>query len=216
MKKRIFSFLLVFCFVIPCMFILSGCSKDKEDSDLVPKFCLLQQGQTLNVGTSNKFTNSQYTTTENYYLEYVKSATATLYIKSSIYETGPTFYYNGQHYCWSIRDENTENLLLGNKIETITTTYEYLTYGENKNVIIRKTIKTDTSYDFSMGEYEKPCQITYNLGGFFESIQDLKEKAPHIYEGLIVSKNNKYYIEEPKTTYSYSENDYQNTYFYFN
>ena len=76
MKKKFLSVLLIFYFIIPCIFILRGCNNANNNNPnnevSVPKFCLLQQGQTLNVGTSSKFTNNQYTTTENYYLEYTK------------------------------------------------------------------------------------------------------------------------------------------------
>ena len=212
MKKRIFSILLVFCFVIPCMFMLSGC-KDKKDEDLVSKFSLLQQGQTLNVGTSNKFTNNQYSTTQNYYLEYAKSATAVLEKVSSSYSN--SFHYDGNYYRWNIT-KVTDNMLLGTKTVTTIRTYEYLTFGEDKNIVVRLTTQTDTSYDFSAKEYEKACDVSYNLGSYFSSIQDLKEKAPHLYDALTVRESNKYYIETPKTTYSYTEDTYKDTYFYFN
>ena len=226
MKKKILIFLLVFCFLFPCVSMLCGC-KNNDKKSLAPSFSLLQRGQTLNIGTSNKFTNYQTTTTKDYYLTYTKSATATLYRHSSSYYnyyngtsnysntmTFP-FFYDGMYYRWEIT-EVTDNMLMGSKTETKIVTYEYLIFGEDKNIVVRTTTQNETTYNFSVRECNIPCNMTYNLSGYFSSIEDLKEKAQYIYDGLTVQEYNKYYIEEPKTNYTYNESTYNDTYFYFN
>jgi len=218
MKKKILCSILIACLLIPCLFMLSACkdANDNSNKNLATSFCLLQQNETLNIGTTEKLKNYQDTKTEQYYITCPISATVTLR-RSPYYDDyyDCVRYDDGLWYRWEL-NQTTDNFLIGNKTIITTKTYSYLVYGqETNNLVVRSTTKTETKYDFTTKEFSKPCNITYYLNGYFDSIQTLQELFPELYSLLEISENNKFYIETPKITYQYSENTYKDTYFYF-
>lgn len=213
MKKKILSVILLICVLLPCMFFATAC-KDKEDKSLTTNFCLLQKGQTLNIGSSIKLKNNKDSITEKYYIRYPVSANVVL--QRSMYNNGSNYVqHEGYYYFWQT-STTYDNFLVGNKTVETSTIYSYLIYGtDDSNIVVKSSTSVETGYDFSAKQIELPCEINYNLNGFFSSIENLKETVPVLYDKLTVTESNKYYIENPRTSYSYTENTYKDTYFYF-
>lgn len=209
MKKKISIFLMI-CLLIPCVFMLCACN----NKDLTTSLTLLKQDQTLNIGTNIKLKNYKETKTEEFYLECPVSANVVL--RRTLTNNRPDCAeYNNQWYYWEVTTI-TDNFLIGNKTIITSGTYSYLFFGtDNNNIVVKTTTKVETKYDFTTKEFSKECAITYNLNGYFFSIHELQSKAPDLYSKLTISDTNKFYIQEPKTTYSYSEDTYKDTYFYF-
>ncbi len=218
MKIKTLCMVLTVCLMIPCLCLLSACGDNNKDGlkSVSTSFCLLEKNQTLNIGSNTKFTNSIDTRTEEYYLTYPVSATVNLRrYSSNSYNNTELVQYGSSWYWWEVTTNN-DNILLGHKIITTTKVYSYLVYGtDNTDIVVKSTTRVETTYDFQTGSYSKPCDITYNLNGYFTSISVLKSQAPELYNALTVSSSNNFYVAEIKTTYNYTENTYNNTYFYF-
>ncbi len=211
MKKRIIVILLTICIMLPSTFFFVAC---KKKQDPTTAFCQLEQGQTLNVGNVNKYKNSYESREENYYLTYISSYSVSLNRTSSSSHSNSCL-FNGYYYYWSY-ERNTNNVLLGTKTINISNIYSYLLYGqENNNIVVKTKTITETIYHFTTRKVERPCEINYDLRGYFNSIQLLQVEAPEIYSLLAVSETYTYEIDEPVTTYSYSEQKHTDTYFYF-
>ena len=212
MKKKILSLLLLVCLLVPCSLVLTGC-KDKEP-DKFATFTELGAGDTLFVGQSAKFKNYRSADVEDYYLTYPALAIASLARTTSSSYSYDSVYYNGYYYYWNIEKTN-ENLLLGQKTTVTSKSYSYMIYGkDNTNIVVKTTTKIETTYNFKCGMIEKPCEVVFDLNGYFGSVSDLKTKSLDLYNKVQVSDTTKHYIAAPKTTYSHSENTYNDTYFY--
>lgn len=203
-------FVVVFCFIVPSLLLTTSCT----DKDPTTAFCNLEEGQTLNVGSYTKYKNYQETRDENYYVEYYSNSEVTLERYTYQYSSY-SFYYDGYYYVWEY-DTTKNNYLVGTKTILISTIYSYLLYGsDNNSIVVKKTQKTKTILNFTTREVELPCEITYKLNGYFNSIQELQNKALGLFEKLKISPTTKHIIEEPVVSYDYSEQAHNNTYYYF-
>lgn len=217
MRKKILSLVLIACVLIPSVFVLGACQTKGDDSqkESVSTFTQLAKDKTLYVGSYGIFKNSQYSTTEECYLTYPVSAKLTLsrsYYKQNDYDIE----YNGYWYRWSAPEYTETNVLLGNKTITTTKTYSYVTYGvENKDITVKTKTEVKTKFDFTPGQIQKITDIQYVLNDYFSSINDLMIECQELYKKVGIKTTNKYYVTTPKTTYTYTENTYTNTYFYF-
>ena len=212
MKNKLLRLLFV-CFLIPCLFLLPACSKNNEPEDKFSEFIDLKAGQTLNIGNSTKFKNYKTEQIEEYYITYPALAIVTLNRTSSY--SSNYVYYDNYYYYWTIEETN-ENLLLGNKIITTSYLYSYLVYGSDySSIVVRTTTTTETNYDFELRDFTKKCDIEYDFNGYFSSLKDVKEQVPDLAGKLSLNTSNRFYIPNIKTTYSYSKNTYNDTYFYF-
>ena len=211
MKNKILSLVLLVCCLVSCSFFLTGC-KDGEEEKFAT-FTELGAGDTLFVGDFGSFKNYKSTVVEEYYLSFPTLTNVTL-LRSS-YSNNDYIYYDGYYYYWNVSTTQ-DNILMGNRTVITSKSYSYLVHGENNsNIVVRTTTKVETKYDFTTGMIEKPCEVVYDLNGYFATINDLKGKTRELYEKLSVRETTKKYVSSPKTTYSYSENTYNNTYFYF-
>jgi len=209
MKKRIITIALL-CLLLPCVFMLSACSEENFAT-----FTDLAKDQTLNIGLDTKLKNVQDTSVDRYYIEHRKSIDVILH-RSSYQQNENYVGYNGYYYYWTTDNLITDNLELGDMTTKTTITYSYLVFGKDKtDITVKTTVKQEVSYSFATGEYETNCSVSYDLNGYFSSIDDLKTKVPTLADKIPANEIDKHYIKVPKTTYQYDAQTYNDTYFYF-
>lgn len=222
MKKKIFNFILAICLILPCSLLFISCGKNDNNSNNnstqnntinYTKFTTLEQNQTLNIGTTLSFKNNQSSKTENYYLEYLNKVTFVL-CRSSYQIGTESVLYDGYYYYWDYETEF-DNELVGTQTTTVTTTYSYLIYGENEHITVKSTTETAVTNDFNTKMISKAFTTEYQLFGYFASITELATACPELVKQLPTTTTIKHLIPTPETTYSYTEDTYRNTYFYF-
>lgn len=182
----------------------------------INRFISLENDKTLYVGENKSYTNYEIQTVSPVYSTRLISATYTL--KRTSYASSydiPCVEYNGYYFYW-ITESTNEEILLGNKNVKTTYQYEYMTYGERNNIVIRLTRTTETSYDFDGGFITQDFDYTVELGNYFQSWEILAEECPDLAKQINTTGSKKYYIDvTTPTTVTYDTYTATDTYYYF-
>lgn len=175
------------------------------------KFIEFKDDEVLYVGSNMQFMN---------YEDEVETVRTLTYTKKTTYELRRTYYldsnsveYNGYYYYWT-RSTVSDEEELGKMITKYTYEYSYLPYGSEEDLIVKTKVTEEKSFDFEGGWIEKKVENEFQLNNYFESINDLKQKCPKLYEKLDLKENNKFYIDTDVPTITASSNETYTTYYY--
>ena len=196
---------------LSCLVLLlataTGCTKKETNS-----FIDLKKKQSLFVGADNSFVNSEITTTTESSLTYTLSVAYTL--RRATYFVENSVSYQSYYYYWEV-GEVTDNQILGNKTVTTSTTYSYLPYGEDENIMVKAKTEVKTEYSYKGGWVEKSFAYQTNLNGYFSSFSTLENFCPELADNIDTSGTKKYYIDVTTPTATYiNVEDFKATYYY--
>lgn len=193
-----------------CVFLVGGCSKNNIEEDY-RTYQDIPTNMVLDVG-GKKFSNTYESIDTKVYMDYISAKIHTLHRSS--YETSNSVYHNGYYYYW--QSENVyDSLLLGTKTETITKDYSYIIYGEDTNISIKSKTTVITKYSYESTILEKEFTSTFDLNGYFESIDALKQDCPKLLENIEIKGKNVYPVSaKAKTEIFYEDNNYSQFYYF--
>ena len=178
----------------------------------INKFTELENDEVLYVGPSKRYMNHEDENTVENLLTYTTKTKYELFRSYNNYNTG-SVKYGDYYYYWSKTTE-TDTVSLGKETTKNTYKYSYLTYGENENIVVKTTVTTEKSYDFTGGFIEKDSEIEIDLNGYFSSREDLKEKCVDLYNQLDLNEKKQYFVDTEIPSITQSTKEELSTYFY--
>jgi len=202
------------------MLCLASCGT--QDKGRVNEFIPLGNGESLNIGLNESYTNWTDEETVEVYMDYVAYVTYSLnrvywpsyngpvpdnYFLAS---TGSSYYFY-----WSVETVE-ETQLLGNKTAKTEYTYSYLPYNEDNSIVVRTNAVTTYSYDYQGGFIEKEIEYIIDLNGYFISFDEVKESYPELANAAYTGNtSDKYYVKIDNSKDVYTDtNNFTNTYYY--
>ena len=178
----------------------------------INKFTELENDEVLYVGANRRYMNYEDENTVEKLLTYTTKTKYELFRTYNTYNTG-SVKYGDYYYYWSKTTE-TDTVSLGKETTKNTYKYSYLTYGENENIVVKTTVTTEKSYDFTGGFIEKDSEIEIDLNGYFSSREDLKEKCVDLYNQLDLNEKKQYFVDTEIPPITQSTKEEHSTYFY--
>lgn len=193
--------------------ILSG-SLFSCNNSLTRNYVDLNKGEVLIVKNNDiRYTNTTVSITNDVVITYDVKRDYTL---NRSYDRYPdSVLYNGYYYFWT-KEITTDKMVVGQSTTTVDKIYSYLSIGEdNIGLSVKTQTTTTTNYSFDSQWISTP-NVEINTHIFdFNSLVDIKEECPDLYNQLDLEKTQKQYISG-KSTKSVTVNfqDYQSSYYY--
>lgn len=161
-----------------------------------------------------RYTNTTVSITSDVVITYDVKRDYTLN-RSSSDRYSNSVLYNGYYYYWT-KEITTDKMVVGQSTTTVDKIYSYLPIGEdNLGLSVKTQTTTTTNYSFDSQWISTPnVEISTHIFDF-NSLVDIKEKCPDLYNQVDLERTQKQYISG-KSTKSVSVNfqDYQSSYYY--
>lgn len=161
-----------------------------------------------------RYTNTTVSITNDVVITYDVKRDYTLN-RSSSDRYSNSVLYNGYYYYWT-KEITTDKMVVGQSKTTVDKIYSYLPIGEdNLGLSVKTQTTTTTNYSFDSQWISTPnVEISTHIFDF-NSLVDIKEKCPDLYNQVDLERTQKQYISG-KSTKSVSVNfqDYQSSYYY--
>ncbi len=161
-----------------------------------------------------RYTNTTVSITNDVVITYDVKRDYTLN-RSSSDRYSNSVLYNGYYYYWT-KEITTDKMVVGQSTTTVDKIYSYLPIGEdNLGLSVKTQTTTTTNYSFDSQWISTPnVEISTHIFDF-NSLVDIKEKCPDLYNQVDLERTQKQYISG-KSTKSVSVNfqDYQSSYYY--
>ena len=178
----------------------------------INKFTELENDEVLYVGANRRYMNYEDENTVEKLLTYTTKTKYELLRTYNDYNTNSVKY--GEYYYYWSKTTVSDTVSLGKETTKNTYKYSYLTYGENENIVVKTTVTTEKSYDFTGGFIEKDSEIEIDLNGYFSSREDLKEKCVDLYNQLDLNEKKQYFVDTEIPPITQSTKEELSTYFY--
>lgn len=184
------------------------------NNSLTRNYVDLNKGEVLIVKNSDiRYTNTTVSITSDVVITYDVKRDYTL---NRSYDRYPdSVLYNGYYYFWT-KEITTDKMVVGQSTTTVDKIYSYLPIGEdNLGLSVKTQTTTTTNYSFDSQWISTPnVEISTHIFDF-NSLVDIKEECPDLYNQLDLEKTQKQYISG-KSTKSVTVNfqDYQSSYYY--
>ena len=184
------------------------------NNSLTRNYVDLNKGEVLIVKNNDiRYTNTTVSITNDVVITYDVKRDYTL---NRSYDRYPdSVLYNGYYYYWT-KEITTDKMIVGQSTTTVDKVYSYLPIGEdNIGLSVKTQTTTTTNYSFDSQWISTPnVEISTHIFDF-NSLVDIKEECPDLYNQLDLEKTQKQYISG-KSTKSVTVNfqDYQSSYYY--
>lgn len=184
------------------------------NNSLTRNYVDLNKGEVLIVKNNDiRYTNTTVSITNDVVITYDVKRDYTL---NRSYDRYPdSVLYNGYYYFWT-KEITTDKMVVGQSTTTVDKVYSYLPIGEDNIGLSVKTQTTmTTNYSFDSQWISTPnVEISTHIFDF-NSLVDIKEECPDLYNQVDLEKTQKQYISG-KSTKSVTVNfqDYQSSYYY--
>lgn len=184
------------------------------NNSLTRNYVDLNKGEVLIVKNNDiRYTNTTVSITSDVVITYDVKRDYTL---NRSYDRYPdSVLYNGYYYFWT-KEITTDKMVVGQSTTTVDKVYSYLPIGEdNIGLSVKTQTTTTTNYSFDSQWISTPnVEISTHIFDF-NSLVDIKEECPDLYNQLDLEKTQKQYISG-KSTKSVTVNfqDYQSSYYY--
>lgn len=184
------------------------------NNSLTRNYVDLNKGEVLIVKNNDiRYTNTTVSITNDVVITYDVKRDYTL---NRSYDRYPdSVLYNGYYYFWT-KEITTDKMVVGQSTTTVDKIYSYLSIGEdNIGLSVKTQTTTTTNYSFDSQWISTPnVEISTHIFDF-NSLVDIKEECPDLYNQLDLEKTQKQYISG-KSTKSVTVNfqDYQSSYYY--
>lgn len=184
------------------------------NNSLTRNYVDLNKGEVLIVKNNDiRYTNTTVSITNDVFITYDVKRDYTL---NRSYDRYPdSVLYNGYYYFWT-KEITTDKMVVGQSTTTVDKIYSYLSIGEdNIGLSVKTQTTTTTNYSFDSQWISTPnVEISTHIFDF-NSLVDIKEECPDLYNQLDLEKTQKQYVSG-KSTKSVTVNfqDYQSSYYY--
>lgn len=184
------------------------------NNSLTRNYVDLNKGEVLIVKNNDiRYTNTTVSITSDVVITYDVKRDYTL---NKSYDRYPnSVLYNGYYYYWT-KEITTDKMVVGQSTTTVDKIYSYLPIGEdNLGLSVKTQTTTTNNYSFDSQWISTPnVEISTHIFDF-NSLVDIKEKCPDLYNQVDLERTQKQYISG-KSTKSVSVNfqDYQSSYYY--
>lgn len=184
------------------------------NNSLTRNYIDLNKGEVLIVKNNDiRYTNTTVSITNDVFITYDVKRDYTL---NRSYDRYPdSVLYNGYYYFWT-KEITTDKMVVGQSTTTVDKIYSYLPIGEdNLGLSVKTQTTTTTNYSFDSQWISTPnVEISTHIFDF-NSLVDIKEECPDLYNQVDLEKTKKQYISG-KSTKSVTVNfqDYQSSYYY--
>lgn len=185
------------------------------NNSLTRNYVDLNKGEVLIVKNNDiRYTNTTVSITSDVVITYDVKRDYTLNSSSSDRYSNSVL-YNGYYYYWT-KEITTDKMVVGQSKTTVDKIYSYLPIGEdNLGLSVKTQTTTTTNYSFDSQWISTPnVEISTHIFDF-NSLVDIKEKCPDLYNQVDLERTQKQYISG-KSTKSVTVNfqDYQSSYYY--
>lgn len=185
------------------------------NNSLTRNYVDLNKGEVLIVKNNDiRYTNTTVSITSDVVITYDVKRDYTLN-RSSSDRYSNSVLYNGYYYYWT-KEITTDKMVVRQSTTTVDKIYSYLPIGEdNLGLSVKTQTTTTTNYSFDSQWISTPnVEISTHIFDF-NSLVDIKEKCPDLYNQVDLERTQKQYISG-KSTKSVSVNfqDYQSSYYY--
>lgn len=184
------------------------------NNSLTRNYVDLNKGEVLIVKNNDiRYTNTTVSITSDVVITYDVKRDYTL---NKSYDRYPdSVLYNGYYYFWT-KEITTDKMVVGQSTTTVDKIYSYLPIGEdNIGLSVKTQTTTTTNYSFDSQWISTPnVEISTHIFDF-NSLVDIKEECPDLYNQVDLERTQKQYISG-KSTKSVTVNfqDYQSSYYY--
>lgn len=194
--------------------LISSVSLFSCNNSLTRNYVDLNKGEVLIVKNNDiRYTNTTVSITSDVVITYDVKRDYTL---NKSYDRYPdSVLYNGYYYFWT-KEITTDKMVVGQSTTTVDKIYSYLPIGEdNLGLSVKTQTTTTTNYSFDSQWISTPnVEISTHIFDF-NSLVDIKEECPDLYNQVDLERTQKQYISG-KSTKSVTINfqDYQSSYYY--
>lgn len=184
------------------------------NNSLTRNYVDLNKGEVLIVKNNDiRYTNTTVSITNDVVITYDIKRDYTL---NRSYDRYPdSVLYNGYYYYWT-KEITTDKMIVGQSTTTVDRVYSYLSIGEdNLGLSVKTQTTTTTNYSFDSQWISTPnVEISTHIFDF-NSLVDIKEECPDLYNQLDLEKTQKQYISgKPTKSVTVNFQDYQSSYYY--
>lgn len=184
------------------------------NNSLTRNYVDLNKGEVLIVKNNDiRYTNTTVSITSDVVITYDVKRDYTL---NRSYDRYPnSVLYNGYYYFWT-KEITTDKMVVGQSTTTVDKIYSYLSIGEdNLGLSVKTQTTTTTNYSFDSQWISTPnVEISTHIFDF-NSLVDIKEECPDLYNQLDLEKTQKQYISgKPTKSVTVNFQDYQSSYYY--
>lgn len=184
------------------------------NNSLTRNYVDLNKGEVLIVKNNDiRYTNTTVSITSDVVITYDVKRDYTL---NRSYDRYPdSVLYNGYYYFWT-KEITTDKMVVGQSTTTVDKIYSYLSIGEdNIGLSVKTQTTTTTNYSFDSQWISTPnVEISTHIFDF-NSLVDIKEECPDLYNQLDLEKTQKQYISgKPTKSVTVNFQDYQSSYYY--
>lgn len=184
------------------------------NNSLTRNYVDLNKGEVLIVKNNDiRYTNTTVSITSDVVITYDVKRDYTL---NKSYDRYPdSVLYNGYYYFWT-KEITTDKMVVGQSTTTVDKIYSYLSIGEdNIGLSVKTQTTTTTNYSFDSQWISTPnVEISTHIFDF-NSLVDIKEECPDLYNQLDLEKTQKQYISGKSTkSVTVNSQDYQSSYYY--
>ncbi len=195
--------------------LISSVSLFSCNNSLTRNYVDLNKGEVLIVKNNDiRYTNTTVSITSDVVITYDVKRDYTLN-RSSSDRYSNSVLYNGYYYYWT-KEITTDKMVVGQSTTTVDKVYSYLSIGEdNLGLSVKTQTTTTTNYSFDSQWISTPnVEISTHIFDF-NSLVDIKEECPDLYNQVDLERTQKQYISG-KSTKSVTVNfqDYQSSYYY--
>lgn len=184
------------------------------NNSLTRNYVDLNKGEVLIVKNNDiRYTNTTVSITSDVVITYDVKRDYTL---NRSYDRYPnSVLYNGYYYFWT-KEITTDKMVVGQSTTTVDKIYSYLSIGEdNLGLSVKTQTTTTTNYSFDSQWISTPnVEISTHIFDF-NSLVDIKEECPDLYNQVDLEKTQKQYISgKPTKSVTVNFQDYQSSYYY--
>ena len=184
------------------------------NNSLTRNYVDLNKGEVLIVKNNDiRYTNTTVSITNDVVITYDVKRDYTLNRSYDRYSN--SVLYNGYYYYWT-KEITTDKMVVGQSTTTVDKVYSYLSIGEdNLGLSVKTQTTTTTNYSFDSQWISTPnVEISTHIFDF-NSLVDIKEECPDLYNQLDLEKTQKQYISgKPTKSVTVNFQDYQSSYYY--
>ena len=184
------------------------------NNSLTRNYVDLNKGEVLIVKNNDiRYTNTTVSITSDVVITYDVKRDYTL---NKSYDRYPdSVLYNGYYYFWT-KEITTDKMVVGQSTTTVDKVYSYLPIGEdNIGLSVKTQTTTTTNYSFDSQWISTPnVEISTHIFDF-NSLVDIKEECPDLYNQVDLERTQKQYISgKPTKSVTVNFQDYQSSYYY--
>lgn len=184
------------------------------NNSLTRNYVDLNKGEVLIVKNNDiRYTNTTVSITSDVVITYDVKRDYTL---NKSYDRYPdSVLYNGYYYFWT-KEITTDKMVVGQSTTTVDKVYSYLPIGEdNLGLSVKTQTTTTTNYSFDSQWISTPnVEISTHIFDF-NSLVDIKEECPDLYNQVDLERTQKQYISgKPTKSVTVNFQDYQSSYYY--